>query len=371
MIALFDGSTAIDITRPDATAGPIARAFSPENASAGIDWATRRGADRSSRRHADPTNAVRGIPSIVIAGSGGAAPGGVELRQSAVRRPDAPSLGGHLRCRKDGGRLRHRAREQVVVQRDRCDGRPRGEWSIDRGPEERERDVESIGRGQPTDQALLAGGDILRAGYDACARDADEFEGQAGLGRAVDLIAHDRAHDLDLPGQCHALGQPFHRADDRNRDRSREGSGRHIRTRRQRDADKKRGGDNTKRRTTGPHGCLTDAGHRIFRFGVRRWALCASMYFRTAAMSPSPSRRLGITTCLYFANSASAIGSFCASNWSGVLMKRSSHARSRACVTPTRSGPMLSPSPNVWHAAHLVLNRYAPGSSPAIGRAAS
>src|SRR3954447_6564029 len=54
------------------------------------------------------------------------------------------------------------------------------------------------------------------------------------------------------------------------------------------------------------------------------------MYFIRAATSPSPRRRLGITTCLYLAKSAVAMGSFCASILSGALMNAWSHARSRA-----------------------------------------
>src|SRR5215468_1177129 len=62
MTALFDGSTAMVITRPDATAGPIDRAFNPEKASAGMDWAARCGTYRMAAAHANAIRAFRSMP---------------------------------------------------------------------------------------------------------------------------------------------------------------------------------------------------------------------------------------------------------------------------------------------------------------------
>src|SRR5689334_20684898 len=66
MIALFDGSTAIDITRPDATAGPIERAFRPENGSAGLDCAAGCGTGTSASKHAEAMKTRRSMRPIVI-----------------------------------------------------------------------------------------------------------------------------------------------------------------------------------------------------------------------------------------------------------------------------------------------------------------
>src|SRR5256885_540956 len=91
MIAVLAGSTAIVITRPDATAGPIDRAFSPANASAGIDCATRRGTGTRPSRHAERTRALRMAP-IVIARSGAARERAVEFPQQPAAR-HAPVAG--------------------------------------------------------------------------------------------------------------------------------------------------------------------------------------------------------------------------------------------------------------------------------------
>src|SRR6478672_2896746 len=61
MTALFVGSTAIVITRPDVTAGPIDRALSPANASAGNDCAVTRGVKTATSRHVEMAAAGRSM----------------------------------------------------------------------------------------------------------------------------------------------------------------------------------------------------------------------------------------------------------------------------------------------------------------------
>src|SRR6476646_7530837 len=70
MIALFDGSTAIDITRHAATAGPIDRAFRPENGSAGLDCAAGCGTGTSASTHAEAMKTRRSMRPIVIRACG-------------------------------------------------------------------------------------------------------------------------------------------------------------------------------------------------------------------------------------------------------------------------------------------------------------
>src|SRR5436189_58066 len=48
-------------------------------------------------------------------------------------------------------------------------------------------------------------------------------------------------------------------------------------------------------------------------------------------------------------------------------MNRASHSRSRAAVTPARSGPIRSPLPIVWHAAQWLWNLYWPWSKFSSG----
>src|SRR5947209_17739996 len=62
----------------------------------------------------------------------------------------------------------------------------------------------------------------------------------------------------------------------------------------------------------------------------------------------------------YFLKSSIAKGSPAAISLSGVVMKRLSHVRSRTLVIPARSGPIFSPWPMVWHAAHCVAKIYRP-----------
>src|SRR3954468_13115057 len=96
-----------------------------------------------------------------------------------------------------------------------------------------------------------------------------------------------------------------------------------------------------------------------------------SMYSSSALASDSLIDRFGIRTSLYFARSATAIGSPAANTLSGVRMNFVSHSRSRVPVTPARSGPMRSPLPIEWHAAQWLLKVYSPRSKLSVGASAN
>jgi hypothetical protein len=68
MIAVLDGSTAIVMTRPDATAGPIDRAFRPENVSAGTVCAPRRGTESTIPAHTNAMNTLRSMAQLYARG---------------------------------------------------------------------------------------------------------------------------------------------------------------------------------------------------------------------------------------------------------------------------------------------------------------
>src|SRR5690606_15628132 len=83
---------------------------------------------------------------------------------------------------------------------------------------------------------------------------------------------------------------------------------------------------------------------------------CASIqwkYLIYPAISASLRLWFGIGRLLYCASIALASGSD-SSIFSGALSQRVSHASLRRLVTPTRSGPSLSPLPMEWQARHLL-----------------
>ncbi len=114
-----------------------------------------------------------------------------------------------------------------------------------------------------------------------------------------------------------------------------------------------------------PHSLARSGGREArvaFALPCSRTADCAARNFKTAVMSSGATRRFGMITRLYFRKRAVAVASFSASTVSGVAIKRASQSCGRAWVTPTRSGPILSPPPMVWQAAQCDANRYRPRS---------